>query len=223
MFTGLIETTGTIHDLRRLEKSLKIGVRANRDDFEAPAGASVSINGVCLTVEARSGKTMFFTAVYETVRLTTLGNARPGETVNLERALLASGRLDGHLVLGHVDAVGSIVADNRIGDSIVRTIRIPHELRKFTARKGSIAVDGISLTIAECGEDEIDISLIPLTLATTTMGLKKTGDAVNIECDVLARYLDRLIGGGSAGATRGGYQSGVSGVSLIDKLERAGF
>ncbi len=223
MFTGLIETTGTIQDLRASEKSLKIGVRANRDDFEAPVGASVSINGVCLTLEATSGKAMLFTAVHETLRLTTFGKARPGDTVNLERAVLASGRLDGHLVLGHVDAVGTIVADNHVGDSIVRTIRIPPEIRKFMARKGSVAVDGISLTIAGCGEETVEISFIPRTLAATTMGIKTAGDEVNIECDVLARYIERLLSRDALGKTVSGYEGDAGGASLIDKLERAGF
>jgi|WetSurMetagenome_2_1015567.scaffolds.fasta_scaffold276709_1 riboflavin synthase len=223
MFTGLIETSGTIQDLRRSEQSLKIGVMAQCDDFVVSIGASVAINGVCLTLETSSGKNMFFTAVHETLRLTTLLKARPGDKVNLERAVLAGGRLDGHFVLGHVDAVGSIVADKYIGDSIVRTIRIPPELRKFLARKGSVAVDGISLTIADCSEEGIEISLIPRTLATTTMGTKKPGDEVNIECDVLARYIERMINQDTAGAGLGKRVGSLPGASLIDTLERAGF
>jgi riboflavin synthase len=219
MFTGLIETTGTINNLHWSEKSLKIGVMANSDDFEVRIGASVSINGVCLTLESSSGKSMFFTAVHETLRRTTLMKARPGDTVNLERAVLASGRLDGHFILGHVDGVGAIIADKRIGDSIVRSIRTPMEIRKLLARKGSVAVDGISLTIAGCNDETIDISLIPRTLETTTMGFKKAGDEVNIECDVLARYVERLFSQDSSSGER----THVDGGSLIDKLERAGF
>jgi riboflavin synthase len=223
MFTGLIETTGSIKEIHCAEKSLKIGVKANRDDFEVRIGASVSINGVCLSLESIKGKSMFFTAVDETMRRTTLLTARPGDTVNLERALSANGRLDGHFVLGHVDAVGVIDADNRIGDSVVRNIRTPRDIRKLLARKGSVAIDGISLTIVECNEEGIGISLIPQTLATTTMGCKKPGDEVNIECDVLARYIEHLVGLGSSTGGALHFEGPFAGGSLIDKLERSGF
>jgi riboflavin synthase len=223
MFTGLIETTGYIQDLHRSEQSLKIGVMAQGDDFAVAIGASVAINGVCLTLETCSGKRMFFTAVHETERLTTFLKARAGDKVNLERAVSAAGRLDGHFVLGHVDAVGSIVADHHRGNSIMRTIRIPRDLRKYVARKGSVAVDGISLTIADCSDDGFDISLIPRTLETTTMGTKKPGDEVNIECDVLARYIERMLGQDAVGARQGRRADGLGGSSLIDTLERAGF
>ena len=221
MFTGLIETTGTIKDLHWSERSLNIGVKADSDDFKVRVGASVSINGVCLTLESGSGTTMFFTAVHETLRRTTLMKARPGDTVNLERALLATGRLDGHFVLGHVDGVGAIISDKRMGDSIIRSIRTPMEIRKLLASKGSVAVDGISLTIAECNDETITISLIPRTLKATTMGLKKAGDEVNIECDVLARYIERLLDKDPAVGERGN-DDGAAG-SLMDKLERSGF
>jgi riboflavin synthase len=223
MFTGLIETTGTIKNLQRSEKSLKIGVKANSDDFEVQRGASVSINGVCLTLESRSGKTMFFIAVHETLGRTTFMKARPGDTVNLERALIATGRLDGHFVLGHVDGVGVIASDTPVGDSIVRRIRMPMELQKFLAPKGSVAIDGISLTIAECDDETIAISLIPRTLEATTMRLKKPGDEVNVECDVLARYIERLLTKGPGSVERM-HEEGISVEgSLIDKLERSGF
>jgi riboflavin synthase len=222
MFTGLIETTGMMSDLRRLDQSLKIGIKARNGDFDVSVGASVAINGVCLTVESIVGKSMFFTAVYETLQRTTFVKARPGDTVNLERALLANGRLDGHFVLGHVDTIGTIIADRRVGESIVRSISAPRSLGKFIAQKGSVAIDGISLTIAECQESTFDISLIPRTLETTTMGLKKPGDEVNIECDVLARYIQRLIGAAAGGALAH-CNEGLAKGSLLDKLEGAGF
>ena len=223
MFTGLIETIGTISDLRRSDQSLKIGIKAKRDDFDVRLGASVSINGVCLTVESIVGKSMFFTAVQETLQRTTFVKARPGDTVNLERAMLACGRLDGHFVLGHVDTIGAIIADKRVGESIVRSIRAPGSMGKFIAQKGSVAIDGISLTIAECRGETFDISLIPRTLETTTMGLKKAGDEVNIECDVLARYIEQLFGRALSGGELAHCNNSLAGVSLMDKLEEAGF
>jgi riboflavin synthase len=223
MFTGLIETTGMISDLRRSDQSLTIGIKANSDDFDVSVGSSVSINGVCLTVESIVGKSMFFTAVQETLRRTTFVKARPGDTVNLERAILACGRLDGHFVLGHVDTIGAIAADRRVGESIVRSISAPKTIGKFIAQKGSIAIDGISLTIAGRREETFEISLIPRTLETTTMGLKKAGDEVNIECDVLARYIERLIGSASCGGELSPCSDSVAGGCLMDKLEGAGF
>jgi riboflavin synthase len=220
MFTGLIETMGTIQSVYHSEKSLKIQVIAGSDDFKPAIGASVAINGVCLTLEEFRGKSMSFTAVHETLQRTTLMKARPGETVNLERAVLANGRLDGHFVLGHVDTVGTIVADKRIGAGLVRTIRTPPDIRKLLARKGSVAIDGISLTIAACTGESIEISLIPRTIETTTMGSKKNGDDVNIECDVLARYIERLIGPDPMGYRAVDHKTGGS---LLDKLEGGGF
>jgi riboflavin synthase len=187
-------------------------------------GASVAINGVCLTVTAVAGDRVVFTAVRETLVRTTLKGARSGDQVNLERALCASGRLDGHFVLGHVDGVGTIEADTAVGESIVRRIRAPWELRKLLARKGSVAVDGVSLTIADCRNDSIDISLIPQTLKETTLGIKNPGDEVNLECDVLARYLQRIIAPDTLPADAPlDSGSGEGGASLMDKLERAGF
>jgi riboflavin synthase len=223
MFTGLIETTGMISELRRLDQSLKIGIKARSENFDVSVGASVSINGVCLTVESIVGKTMFFTAVHETLQRTTIVKARPGDAVNLERALLASGRLDGHFVLGHVDTIGTIIADRRVGESIVRSISAPSGFGKFIAQKGSVAIDGISLTIAECQEATFTLSLIPRTLETTTMGLKKAGDEVNIECDVLVRYIERLIGSATYSGERAHCDEGLFKGSLLDKLEGAGF
>jgi riboflavin synthase len=222
MFTGRIETIGAIEDLRRSDKSVSIGVRARRKNFDVCVGASVSINGVCLTVESIVGDVMFFTAVQETLLRTTVIKARQGEVVNLERALMAGGRLDGHFVLGHVDAIGTIAADRRMGASIVRRINTPRNIRKLLARKGSVAIDGVSLTIAECWDDAIEISLIPQTLKETTMGLKNAGSEVNIECDVLARYIERLLGHvGSYGGEIMQFEG--SDGSLLDKLEGAGF
>ena len=214
MFTGLIETMGVIAGVRAFGRSVELCVRADAGDFEVADGGSVAVDGVCLTVERRDGGGgMFFTAVAETLGRTTLGRAAAGRRVNLERALRVDGRLDGHIVLGHVDAVGRIAADEDVGASVVRTVEFPEGLSPFIAEKGSVAVDGISLTVAGVGRDTFSVSLIPATMGRTTMSAKRAGDFVNIECDVLARYIYRMARAGAA----------PDGESLLDKMERLGF
>ncbi|MGB7566977.1 MAG: riboflavin synthase [Chitinivibrionales bacterium] len=223
MFTGLIETTGVIQEIRRLDKSMALGVLPGMPDFDVSIGASVSINGVCLTLESVAGKRLFFTAVHETLDRTTFKNARVGDVVNLERALRASDRLDGHMVLGHVDCLGSIDSDRKEGAGIMRSITVSKEVMALMAEKGSVAVDGISLTIANIHNNLIVISLIPRTLETTTMGRKTTGDAVNIECDIVARYVARMLRFPLETTEETGLSGTLRHESLIDKLERSGF
>jgi riboflavin synthase len=214
MFTGLIETTGTLREIHRNERSVRLGIAPSDRNFNVIIGASVAINGVCLTVEAIYGSVVFFTAVYETLQRTTFAHLHQGAEVNLERALPVNGRLDGHFVLGHVDVVGRIAGDTIVGDSILRSIRMPETIRMFVAEKGSVALDGISLTVARCDDDVFEVALIPQTLMSTTMKHKKTGDEINIECDVLARYLWRM---------RDFPQNKGKADILLDTLERAGF
>lgn len=217
MFTGIIETTGTVREIRTSGQSIVLGIAPGSTPFEVTAGASVCVDGACLTLESQRGAVLFFTAVAETLSRTTLGTKHPGDTVNLERALPLSARLDGHFVLGHVDAVGDIVADRAIGNSVVRTLRVPKSVIPFCAEKGSVAVDGVSLTIARAAANEIDVSLVPFTLERTTLARKRPGDRVNIECDVLARYIGRLLETGAVDKKNAG------GASLADSLERSGF
>jgi riboflavin synthase len=232
VFTGIIETMGTIRELQRGDRSVTIGVSPDAGDFTVAAGGSVALDGVCLTLESIRGVVLYFTAVAETLNRTTLGSRRIGERINLERALALCNRLDGHFVLGHVDEVGTIVSDRREGAGIMRTIRVPARLTPFLAEKGSVAVDGISLTVAAAVSDTIDVSLIPFTVETTTMGSKQPGERVNIECDVIARYLARLMTGDTAQKNPDGKSSGLSSglssgkskeSSLFDKMERQGF
>lgn len=214
MFTGLIETTGTLREIHRNEKSIRMGIAPAGKPFDVAVGASVAINGVCLTVESIYGSIIFFTAIYETLMRTTFAHMHQGAEVNLERALPVNGRLDGHFVLGHVDAVGVIAGDTQVGNSIVRTIRMPDAISMFIAEKGSVALDGISLTVSRCADEFFDVALIPQTQMATTMSRKKTGDEINIECDVLARYLWRM---------QHYADSNVSSGTLLDTLERSGF
>jgi riboflavin synthase len=214
MFTGLIETTGILREIHRNEKSIRMGIAPECKSFDVAIGASVAINGVCLTVESVAGSVIFFTAIYETLQRTSFTRILQGDSVNLERALLVNGRLDGHIVLGHVDAVGSIAGDTVVGNSIVRSIRMPENIRMFIAEKGSVAIDGISLTVAHCGDDVFDVALIPQTRRSTTMEKKRIGDEINIECDILARYLWRMQHYPENSRNTG---------ALLDTLERSGF
>ena len=230
MFTGVIETIGTVRDLHRGGRSMTIGVMpdARGGEFGVGLGGSVSIDGVCLTLESSRDNIFYFTAVAETLDRTTIGGLRAGGRVNMERALALCNRLDGHFVLGHVDAVASIVADRRDGDATVRTIRLPALLAPFVAEKGSIAIDGVSLTVVSVHSDTIAVSLIPFTLEKTTLGLKRAGDRVNVECDVIARYLARLESFGvhkdaSLGTSDETAKGSSGAASLFDKMERSGF
>lgn len=193
MFTGIIEDIGTIRRISREGSSIVLGIIPSKENFEVEVGASVSVDGVCLTLEKWENGEMIFTAVEETLNRTTLKEAYSGKKVNLERAVLATSRLDGHLVYGHIDGIGKIVFDKEVDGSVRRTIAIPDDLIIFMAEKGSVAIDGISLTIASVQENTITISLVPYTLKMTTMSLKKNGDYVNIECDIIARYLYRFF------------------------------
>lgn len=189
MFTGLIETTGIIRSVHRGNKSLTIGILPEHDDFSVSIGNSVAVDGACLTAESASGNELTFTAVYETLSHTTLPGRRAGDMVNLERSIRLGDRLEGHIVLGHIDGIGRIRSDRKQGDSLIRTILIPENLRRYMALKGSVAIDGISFTIAESLDDAIAVACIPHTLRETTMSHKHTGDEVNIECDIFARYI----------------------------------
>ncbi len=219
MFTGLIETLGTVQSLIRTGSSILLGIQPDLGQFDVCNGASVAIDGVCLTVERQQGSIISFSAVRETLQRTSLNHCSVGRRVNLERALRLSDRLDGHFVLGHVDSLGSIISDVDVNGSILRTISVPAELQPFMAEKGSVTIDGISLTIAKSTDATITISVIPATLQKTNMFLKRAGDTVNIECDVVARYLYRFTNFNSMAKS-----SSVSEPqSLINKLERFGF
>lgn len=193
MFTGIIEDIGTIKRLYNRGSSIVLSITPSREDFRVEIGGSVSVDGVCLTLEKWENKEMLFTAVEETLNRTTLKKATSEKKVNLERAILATSRLDGHIVYGHVDGIGKIVYDRDVGGSLRRTIEAPEQLMIFMAEKGSVAIDGISLTIAKTEGNTITVSLVPHTLNVTTMFLKKIGDYVNIECDMVARYLYRFL------------------------------
>jgi riboflavin synthase len=189
VFTGIIEELGEVVALEPRGDSAVLAVRAS---MVAPHGASVAVNGVCLTVVGADSGTLSFDVMAETLKRSVVAALRAGERVNLERAVRADGRLDGHIVQGHVDGTG-VVVSRTPGDAwdAVR-FGMPPELSRYVAEKGSIAVDGVSLTVTAVGDDWFEVGLIPETLRATTLGAKQPGDPVNLEVDVLAKYVARL-------------------------------
>jgi riboflavin synthase len=197
MFTGIIEELGQVADLERGADSARIQICGPLVTRDAEVGSSIAVNGVCLTVTGVDGDTFSADVMAETLARTSLATLTSGTKVNLERALSASGRLGGHIVQGHVDGTG-ILIDRTPGDrwELVR-IAIPAALTRYVAHKGSIAIDGISLTVAgltdlDDGSAIVTVSLIPETLARTTLGHRAPGDLLNLEADVLAKYVERL-------------------------------
>lgn len=192
MFTGLIECTGRLVSLRRNSDRAVLEISAPLPAAEIKIGDSVAVNGVCLTVTAMQGSHFSFDVSPETVSRTTFGTLQPGSPVNLERALAFGGRLDGHLVTGHVDCVGRI--ENRVskGNAVVLYFSVPQEQARMLVEKGSVAVDGISLTVNAVTNSGFTVSIIPHTLEKTTLSGAETGKTVNIETDIIGKYVARL-------------------------------
>ena len=205
MFTGLISDMGVVERVDPRAGGARITIRPGAlpvDELEP--GESVACNGACLTVVTRGGGRMSFDAVPETLARTTLGSWRSGTRVNLERALRLSDRLGGHMVQGHVDAVGKVLARAVEGQGARFTVSLPAAIAPLVAEKGSIAIDGVSLTVARAGRDRFEVALIPETLARTVLGEAGPGTAVNLEADVVARHVARLREfAGTAGITEG--------------------
>jgi riboflavin synthase len=197
MFTGIVEEQGEVVALEQRGDSALLTVAAPLASSDARHGASVAVNGVCLTVVVRDGDRLGFDVMAETLHRSDIGALRPGDRVNLERAVRADARLDGHIVQGHVDGTGTVLA--RTPGDRWESVRfsLPAELAPYVAEKGSIAVDGVSLTVTAVGSDEnadwFEVGLIPETLRATVLGGKVRGDPVNIETDVLAKYVARLV------------------------------
>jgi riboflavin synthase len=204
MFTGIVEELGEVTGLDRLADSARLTVRGPLVAAAASPGSSIAVSGVCVTVTSTDDGQFTADVIGETLARTSLGALTPGGAVNLERPVPAGGRLDGHIVQGHVDGTG-VITDSRPADRwhILRISPSP-ELLRYIAKKGSVAVDGVSLTVSEistisgAGADGwFEVSLIPETLARTTLGASAVGDVVNIEVDVIAKYVERLLAGGA--------------------------
>ncbi|NUQ01013.1 MAG: riboflavin synthase [Armatimonadetes bacterium] len=194
MFTGIIEELGSVVALERRGNLVRLRMRAGVVLSDARLGDSISHNGVCLTIAELSPPTYACDIMQETLRRTTLGSLRVGEAVNLERALAAGGRFGGHFVQGHVDGVGQLAAITREAEWVTYAVTAPPEVLRYVVAKGSIAVDGISLTVVEKLADRFTVSLIPHTLGLTTLGGRRVGETVNLEADVLAKYVAAALG-----------------------------
>lgn len=194
MFTGLVEEMGTVRTVTPGRQSTTLTIACQTVLADAEIGDSISVSGVCLTVTALEDGSFEAQAIAETLARTTLGSLKPGDAVNLERTLAAGERFGGHFVQGHVDGVGTVTAVVPEGDSVRMTIAAPPSVMRYIVEKGSITVDGISLTVAGVhGVAAFDVALIPHTLAVTTIGQRRPGDRVNLEADILGKYVDHLL------------------------------
>jgi riboflavin synthase len=193
MFTGLVEAVGEISGVKRTASGIRLRIHTALGTELLP-GDSIAVNGVCLTVVSSDRAGIHADISPETARVTTLGAAKRGAMVNLERPLRADSRLGGHFVQGHVDSTGPVEEIRRDGDSHWMTVRFPRELAKYIVRKGSIAVNGVSLTVAGVDKERFDVQIIPFTWMHTNFHALKAREAVNLECDVLAKYVARALG-----------------------------
>ena len=193
MFTGIIEELGTVERVTRGRVSAVIAIRAEHILSDLKIGDSVAVNGVCLTATGLTGHGFTADVMHETLDRSALAGLGPGSRVNLERAMAANGRFGGHIVAGHVDGVGTIAAIEQDDNAIWFTITAPAQVLRYVVEKGSIAIDGISLTVARVGSDRFAVSVIPHTAAVTLLGLRRTGDRVNLESDLVGKYVERLL------------------------------
>lgn len=191
MFTGIVEELGEVVTVEDAEASRRFGVRGPKATADVRQGDSVAVNGVCLTAAEITGSIFVADVMAETLDRSSLGSLGVGSRVNLERPMVLGGRLDGHLMQGHVDGTG--VVSDRTPEGEVR-IELEPRLARYVVEKGSIAVDGISLTVVRAAETYFTVKLIPTTLEVTTLGFRQPGDRVNLEVDVLAKYVERLLG-----------------------------
>jgi riboflavin synthase len=193
MFTGIVEELGTVVAVEDQGDAIRLTVRAEAVLADAALGDSIAVNGCCLTVAARTAETWTADVMQETLDKTSLRGARPGDRVNLERAATLATRLGGHLVQGHVDGVGEVLSRTPSEHWEVVEVSVPTRLARYLVEKGSVTVDGVSLTVVEAGVDRFTVSLIPETLARTTLGRRAPGERVNLEVDVIAKHVERLV------------------------------
>ncbi|MGZ4497931.1 MAG: riboflavin synthase [Nocardioides sp.] len=196
MFTGIVEELGTVQSVEDQGDAIRLTVRAATVLEDAGLGDSIAVNGCCLTVAERTADTWTADVMQETLDKTSLLGVAPGDRVNLERAVTADKRLGGHIVQGHVDGVGTILSRTPSEHWEVVEVAMPAELGRYLVDKGSITVDGVSLTVVEAREESFTVSLIPETLARTTLGTRAVGERVNLEADVLAKHVEKLLAGG---------------------------
>jgi riboflavin synthase len=194
MFTGIVEELGTVEHVEDQGDAVRLTIGAKTVLDDVRPGDSIAVNGCCLTVVDSTAGTWTADVMRETLDQTSLRGARPGDRVNLERAVTPTTRLGGHIVQGHVDGVGQVMSREPSEHWEVVEISIPTSLAKYVVHKGSITVDGVSLTVVAATEDRFTVSLIPETLTRTTLGHRRPGDLVNLETDVIARHVEKLVG-----------------------------
>ncbi|MDH3353948.1 MAG: riboflavin synthase [Chromatiales bacterium] len=198
MFTGIIESVGEISELQRAGSDYRLNIATGKLDLgDLKLGDSVAVNGICLTVTQLTGRGFWADVSAETVAHSTFASQQRGDHVNLEKALTSTSRLGGHLVSGHVDGVGKVTAKEPVGGSIKFTIQVPAELTRYIAEKGSITINGISLTVNRVAGAQFELNIVPHTQGETTLADLNVGSPVNIEVDQIARYLERLLQGDS--------------------------
>lgn len=193
MFTGIVEETGSIKNIKRGAASAELTIEASKVLEDVSLGDSIAVNGVCLTVTDFSGRMFTADVMHETLNRSSLGALRPGSPVNLERAMKADGRFGGHIVSGHIDGTGHISSISRDDNAIWYTIDTAGDILRYIVEKGSIAIDGISLTVASVDESSFKVSIIPHTAANTILAVKKAGDVVNLENDIIGKYVEKLM------------------------------
>jgi riboflavin synthase len=196
MFTGIVEELGTVAGTEDQGDAIRLTVHSPHVLADAGLGDSIAVNGCCLTVAERDGDTWTADVMQETLDKTSLAGVRPGDRVNLERAVTPQTRLGGHIVQGHVDGVGTILRRTPSEHWELVEVSMPAELARYLVDKGSITVDGVSLTVVDAGDDRFTVSLIPETLARTTLGSRQPGDRVNLEVDVIAKHVEKLLNAG---------------------------
>lgn len=194
MFTGIIEDIGRVSGIKRKQKESVFTFEVHKIDIaEVELGESIAVNGACLTVASLGKNTFTVDASRETLSKTNLGKLKSGSRVNLERSLRVGAKLGGHLVNGHVDGVGRALSKKKHGDSIEFRFSVPDALAKYIVQKGSVAVDGVSLTVNEVKGSDFSVNIIPYTLEETISGALKAGDDVNIECDIIGKYVEKFV------------------------------
>jgi riboflavin synthase len=218
MFTGIIEGLGTLEAIKAGGQGKQFALSADFDLVGTKIGDSIAVNGACLTVVRLQGRRFEVDVSPETVVRTTFRDAKVGERLNLERALRLSDRLDGHLVSGHVDGIGRLEKRETQANAIILSFSVPAQLSRYMIQKGSVAIDGISLTINDCATGSFQVSIIPHTAGITTIGFKAVGAAVNIETDIIGKYVERFV----AADRNPEKKSADSGVDL-SLLARSGF
>jgi riboflavin synthase len=193
MFTGIIEELGTVASVEVLPDSIRLGIKGDLVRQDLSQGESISVNGVCLTAAEITSDGFIADVMLETLSRSSLSGISKGESVNLERAMSGAGRFGGHVVQGHVDGVAEIISREPSANWEIVKVKIPAELSKYVVHKGSITFDGVSLTVNDISNDTVSLSLIPETLRLTTLGTKQVGDKLNVEADILAKHIEKLI------------------------------